>query len=123
MSAQQSPSVVVMDFVRVKEGRSAEALFFYQNNWKLYRDEALRQGFITGYRIVETKTDSLAGFNLVLITEYADSLQQTNSEKNFEGILKQLRPNGPVFLNELKPADFRENFYYRVGKEITSSKR
>lgn len=110
-----------MDFVRVKEGRFAEAHFYYQNNWKLYRDEALRKGYIAGYRIVETAADSIAQFHLILITDYADSLQYGNSEKNFEGILKALRPNGPLLLNNLQPADFRQNLFYRVGNQVVAS--
>lgn len=119
--AQQNQPVVLMDFVRVKEGRFAEALFYYQNNWKIYRDEALRKGYITGYRILETTADSAANFHLVLITEYADSVQYSNSEKNFEGILKALRPNGSLLLNNLQPADFRQNLFYRAGKQIIAS--
>jgi hypothetical protein len=120
-AAQKPQPVVVMDFVRVKEARFAEALFFYENNWKLYRDEALRQGFITGYRVLQTKPDSAANFDLVLLTEYADSLQYNNSEKNFEGIIKHLRPNGPKLLNDMKPADFRQNLFFKAGNEIFAS--
>lgn len=113
--------MLIMDFVQVKDNHVAEAIYYYEQNWKLYREAALQKGFITGYRIVQTQPDSLAPFDLVLITEYADSIQYSQSEKNFEGIIRALRPNGPVLLNELKPAAFRRNLFFKAASQLTGS--
>lgn len=116
-------TVMVMDFVKIKEGKSKEALFFYENNWKLYREEALKKKYITAYQIVKTPADSLANFDLILITEYASRADHQNSEKNFEPILKQLRPNGPKMLNNLKPDDFRQNVFVKIAELWISSEK
>lgn len=116
-------TVLVMDFVKVKEGRQAEALFFYENNWKMYRDIALEKGFITAYRLEKTMADSSASFDLVLITEYADSSMYRKSEENFRDILSSTRPNGPLLLNELKPADFRQNVFVKVTETLYSNNK
>jgi hypothetical protein len=116
--AQKNKEVILMDFVKILPGKKAEAMFFYENNWKLYRDEALKRGVIRSYEIVESKADTLDNFNLVLITVYTDSVQHSRSEANFEPILRSLRPNGPVLLNELKPSDFRKNVFFKVLKPL-----
>ncbi len=116
-----SQTVTVMDFVQVKEDRRAEAIYFYENNWKLYRDIAVKKGYILSYRLELATADSAAAFDLVLITEYKDSLQYINSESNFRGILNSARPNGPLLLNHLQPADFRNNLFVKVTKNLFRS--
>lgn len=113
-------TVLVMDFVKVKNNRQAETMFFYENNWKLYRDIALQKGFITSYRLEKTTADSAAAFDLILITEYRDSSMYHKSEENFRDILATTRPNGPLLLNELKPADFRQNVFVKVTETLYS---
>ena len=114
-------TITVMDFVQVKEGRRAEAVFFYENNWKLYRDIAIKKGFILSYRLEEVVEDSTGTFNLVLITEYRDSVFYQNSEANFREILASARPNGPLLLNHLQPADFRKNLFVKVTRNLFRS--
>jgi hypothetical protein len=46
LPAQSQKSVFIMDFVKIKDNKRAEALFFYENNWKVYRDIALEEGYI-----------------------------------------------------------------------------
>lgn len=118
--ASHAQTVLVMDFVKIRNGKEAEALFFYENNWKLYRDIALEKGFITAYRLEKTTADSSASFDLVLITEYADSSMYRKSEDNFRAILSTSRPNGPLLLNELQPADFRQNVFVKVTETLYS---
>jgi hypothetical protein len=117
-SLSQSRTVSQIDFVRIKDARQAEALYFYENNWKVYREAALKKGYIRSYNLLTTKADSLANFDLMLVTEYADSAQFKSSEAHFQQIIKELRPGGPKLLNELKPADFRINLYSKVANSL-----
>ncbi len=113
---------VVADFVKIKEGRRDEAIFFYENNWKIYREEAKRRGVIDSYEFIDARSEKSPHFDLILITRYRGEGQYKNSEKNFEPILKQFRPNGPVLKNALKPADFRESVFLYDGKSLFSSR-
>lgn len=123
-AAQSNSTVTVMDFVKIKDGKTAEALFFYENNWKIYRDLAVKKKIIQSYELVKAQPDSLNNFDLILITVYKDSVQFIKSEENFRSILTALRPNGPVLLNSLKPADFRQNVFVKIVKPLyTSSKK
>jgi hypothetical protein len=102
-------SISVIDFIRIKDNKKAEALYFYRNNWKVYRDTALKQGYISSYKMYEVIPDSLHYYDLILVTGYADSIQFKNSEARFNKIIKGMRPDGPRLMNDLKPVDFREN--------------
>jgi hypothetical protein len=119
--AQQSKPVTLMDFVKIKDGKKAETIYFYENNWKLYRDIALKRNIIQSYQLVEVASDTLNNFDLILITTYKDSAQFLKSEENFAPILKEARPNGPALLNGLKPADFRQNVFFKVTQPVFSS--
>lgn len=114
----QTSSVTLMDFVKIRNGKTAEALYFYENNWKPYRDLAIKKKVIQSYELVKANPDSLNNFDLILITTYKDSTQYAKSEENFRSILTQLRPNGPLLLNELKPTEFRQNVFVKVVTQI-----
>lgn len=97
----QKGEVVWMDFVTIKGNHEKEALYFYENNWKRYRDSALKAGVIKSYRIVKIAADS-AGSRLVLFTTFHSLADYNRREAIFQPIMKSLRPAGPVFLNGLK---------------------
>lgn len=119
--AQGSKQVTLMDFVKIKDGKKAEAMFFYENNWKIYREIALKKRIIHSYEIVEAAPDSLNNFDLILITTYKDSVHYLKSEENFRPILEAARPNGPLLLNDVKPADFRQNVFFKRTSPVFSS--
>ena len=112
---------VTMDFVKIKEGRRDETMFFYEKNWKLYRENALKRGIIHSYELLESVPVTTAPFDLILMTRYKSEEQHKSSEKNFEPILKELRPNGPELKNALKPDEFRQRVFVYEGKALASS--
>ena len=99
-----------MDFVKIKNEHRREALYFYEHNWRTYRDIALQKGYFKSYQFLTTP-DSPAGFDILHITEYTASLQLKNSEQRFQEIIKIISPDGPYLLNDLKPIDFRQILY------------
>jgi hypothetical protein len=121
VSYGQVHSISVADFVKIKNDKKKEALYFYENNWKVYRDSALKHKYIASYKLFTAKPDSVADFDIILITEYADSTQLKYSEDRFQKIIKQLRPNGPKLLNEFKPNDFRQNVFSKQAETILQS--
>ena len=111
---------IIADFVKILGGHRTEALYFYENNWKIYRDEAMKRGVIESYELIEASSDTNSDFDLILITRYRGEDQFKNSEKNFEPILKELRPTGPMLKNTLKPEQFRRNLFYYSGRAVFS---
>lgn len=98
---------VYMDIVKVKNNNFDEAVYYFEQNWKAYREVAIKQGIISSYRMYLNKKDS-SDRHIVLITEYADSTTFKNSRENFRPILKSVRPNGPILLNQKQPNEFVE---------------
>lgn len=111
--AQRRLEIYTVDLVKVKDEKVNEACYFYENNWKIYRDTAIKRGFIKSYTILKTKADSAGELNLLLVTEFADSLQYQLSEKRFQELIQSIRPNGPMLLNHLRPDDFRKILFMK----------
>ena len=96
--------VATVDKVSIKNGRSEESAYFYENNWRVYREKALASGYISGFRLMEG-ADDVGVPTLLLITEYADEAQYEAREENFAKVMPS---NGkPALLNLLIPKDFR----------------
>lgn len=119
MQAQQShPSIWMVDFTKIKGGHRTELLYYLEQNWKLYRDSALARGYISGYRLLETTPDSIGDFDFILLMEFPDSAAFHQVEANFQPLMKKLRPSGPVLMNSIKAADFREIKISKNAKTI-----
>src|SRR5688572_6879943 len=100
----QKNAYVALDIIKVKNGLWNEALYFFENNWKVYREDAIKQGIISSYQMLVNKADSVTN-NIILMTQYPDSLSYQKSEENFRPIMKKIRPTGPIYLNEKRRND------------------
>ncbi len=119
-----SDPIRIMDFVKIKPGKEQEALFFYENNWKIYREKALAKGYISHYELTRVKASEAVNFDLILMTEFPDATALEKVEDNFQPLMKVLRPNGPVFFNELRQKDFIESrFAVDEGKVLICPER
>ncbi|MDX2279785.1 MAG: hypothetical protein NW218_09365 [Saprospiraceae bacterium] len=112
-SGQDKDAIATIDFVKIENGKFAEALFFYEHNWKVYRDVALERGYIKGYSVLSVNNDATSNYNLMLITEYEDSSQYNQNEKRFQQIIQTIRPDGPKLLNDLSPDEFRKKVLFQ----------
>lgn len=121
--AQNKASITVIDFVKIKNGLQKEALFYYENNWKMHRDTMLAKGLIKSYKLLVSTSDTTK-FHLILSTEYADSTQFNESEPRWNLVIKANRPNGAALLNDKKPSDFREIVYsYQFSTPFSSNEK
>jgi hypothetical protein len=103
-----SQGYTTIDVVKIDQKYYKEAMYFYNENWTAFRKEALKQRFISGYKMVKTPADSTQHYQLILITEYADSLTYNRKEENFSPIMKKISPNGPKMLNDIPRSRFLE---------------
>lgn len=113
--AQSSRSIILMDVVEVPVARRVEAIYYFENNWKLFREVAMEKGLIKSYRLMEVNHENSDHLELILTTEFSNETQLELVEENFEPIMKAARPNGPVLLNEIKPGEFRKLVSSRKG--------
>jgi hypothetical protein len=111
---QKSSEYVTVDIVKAKEEFSKEAMFFYEKNWKTFREEAYKLKHITGFELIKGNVDSTGWFTITLITVYKDSLSFAKAEANFAPIMKRISPNGPQMLNNIQRNQFLK---YITGAE------
>lgn len=120
-NAQKTP-FVALDIIKVKNGLWKEAIYFFENNWKVYREDAIKQGIISSYQMLVNRADSVSN-NIILITQYPDSLAYVKSEESFRPILKKLRPDGPIYMNQKQRKDFMETVVFNSYKLWIDDKR
>lgn len=121
--AQPAPkSVWVVDFVKTKPGQLTNVLTYYQQNWAKARQYALKEGYIASYNLLVTPADSVAGFDLMLLTEYPDSTAYKQSEAHFQQIFKVHFPNGFVPVNGLSSKDIREIRFSKTFQNYPSTR-
>jgi len=99
--------VVSVDFVRILNGNTEEAVYYYENNWKQYRIAAVEKGIISSYRLL-VKMGEEEQTDIILITAYATQEQYENREENFAPLMRAIRKDGPALLNDKLPGEFRE---------------
>jgi hypothetical protein len=109
--AQQDERISTVDFVQIVDGNRAEAMFYYEHNWKVLRKMALEKQYIASYEIMETPYSEEAPFHLMLITTYSNQAQYELREAHFQELIKA---KGKLeLLNDKKPPAFRKNLYHK----------
>jgi len=104
--------ISTIDFVQVLNNNKAEALYYYENNWKTLRIEALQKEYILSYQFLETPTAVDSPFNFMLITTYGNQEQYNKREEHFGKLIK--KRGALKLMNAKKPSEFRKVIF---GKE------
>ncbi len=109
------------DFATVRPNQRGAAIYFWEKNWKYFRDTALAKGYIKAYRLLEAEPDSSGNFNFILMTAYADSTAYAQAESNFEPIMKRLRPTGPLMPAQTKRSDIFQKVIWKDATTVFSA--
>ncbi|NNC70884.1 MAG: hypothetical protein HKN90_08700, partial [Flavobacteriaceae bacterium] len=67
-SLDLSERISTIDFVEIIDANIEEALYYYQNNWKVLRQGALVKDYILSYQLLKTPLTDDNKFELLLIT-------------------------------------------------------
>lgn len=114
--AQEGPKISTIDFVQILNDNKAEAVFYYENNWKALRDNALSKGFIHSYQLLETPIGEGEPFELILITTYKNQLEYERAEERFDVLISE---KGALrLMNEKKPGEFRKVLFNRLATQL-----
>ncbi|MEL6306261.1 MAG: hypothetical protein AAGL29_07320 [Bacteroidota bacterium] len=106
---QQSEAITTIDFVQILNGNSAEAVYYFQNNWKALRETAIEKDYIQSFQVMETPFSEDAPFDMMLITTYASKEQYELREVHFGKLIKEM--GGLKLMNEKKPNAFRKTIF------------
>jgi hypothetical protein len=104
--AQQNQKISTLEFVEILNGKRAEALYYYQNNWVKLREKAVEKGYIDSYELLETEPEPENPVSLILITTYVGEDQFEKREDHFSELIKE--KGGLDLLNDKNPGDFRK---------------
>ncbi|WP_445716919.1 hypothetical protein [Flavobacterium sp.] len=104
------------EFVKINNDYKNETIYYYEYNWKIFREKALKQKHITSYELVVNEKNVNPNFDIILITTFKDSLALSKAEEVFQKIIKETRPNGPILLNDIKPKEFKTNIFVYTFK-------
>ena len=106
---QQDQSISSMDFVEIVNDNQEEALFYYQNNWKILRQMAIKKNYISSFKLLKDMGQDKNSFSLILVTTYANREQFEKREEHFQELIKE--KGGLELLNEKKPGEFRKTVF------------
>lgn len=110
---QSDERISTIDFVQVLNGSKAEAIYYYQNNWKIMREWAVDRKLIHSYELLETEPTEESPYTLILITTYSNTEQYAQREDNFAKLIEE--KGSLKLLNDKKPGDFRKIINYNEG--------
>lgn len=117
VSDESEASTCTIDFVKVLNNRKEETLFYYDNNWKKLREEAIRKGYIRSFHLLINES-SEEDYDIMLLTEYGTPEQYDLKEEHFSELIDARQSGGRKLLNEYQPADFR-----KIVKDMTVKSR
>lgn len=103
---QTQKAVGHFDIVTAKVDYEKEVKFYYEQNWLLFRKQALIQKAISAYKLMYTEPDSTNTFSIILYTEFENQAAFDKVEEAFTPIMKWLRPDGPKMLNRITRNEF-----------------
>lgn len=107
--SQKSENISTVDFVQILNNNEAEAIFYFENNWKILRKMAIEKGYIKSFEFLVTSFSKNAPFNFIFITTYKNKEQFLKREQNFQELIK-IKGNLKL-LNNKKPNDFRKTIF------------
>ena len=114
-SIVHAQSISTLEFVGVIDGHRNEAKFYFENNWKFLRIEAIKKGYIDSYELLISDSEDREIFDILLMTTYRDQKQYKNREKHFAEIMKENEERGLKLLNKLKPKEFRQSLFAKTA--------
>jgi len=103
--------ISTIDFVEIIDANIKEAVYYYNNNWKVLRQRALAKDYILSYQLLKTPLTDDNKIELLLITTYANQEQYDKREEHFEELIKD--KGGLKLLNDKKPNEFRKIAFFK----------
>ncbi|WP_305982552.1 hypothetical protein [Roseivirga thermotolerans] len=115
----KAQKISTLEIVEVLNKNQAEAEYYYRNNWKVLREQALKSNYIDSFEFMIAGPEDGKPGHIVLLTTYANREQYEKAEENFGKLIEAL--GGIKLLNDKKPADFRK-FIYSQSELVSESK-
>lgn len=110
---QQDDRISTIDFVQILDDNEDEAKFYFQNNWEILRNMAVKMGYIHSYQVLEVPLGEDEPFQLMFITTYLNEEQYELREDHFVELIEQ---KGALrLMNDKQPGEFRKSLFSKEG--------
>ena len=83
-------SVWEVGFIKVSANMTDEYIDNLKNNWKATHDEAMKQGLIVSYKILQGVASNPDDWDIMLMTEYKSLATMEGQEEKWEAISKKV---------------------------------
>ena len=83
-------SVWAMSFIRVFPGQDETYLNSLKSSWIAVHDEAVKQGLILSYKILEGNASTPEDWNLILMVEYKNLASMEGNDEKWEAIQNKI---------------------------------
>ena len=107
--SQTNEKITTFETVEILNNHEAEAIYYFQNNWKVLRTMAIEKGYIDSFQLLKTSYSDKTPFHLVLVTTYSSKAQYDQREKHFAELIEI--KGGLKLLNDKKPSEFRKSVF------------
>jgi hypothetical protein len=86
-------SVWTVSFIQVKNGQGVEYLNSLKSTWKAVQDEAIKQGLIVSYKILEGTASNPDDWQIMLMVEYKNLASMEGNDDKWDAIQKKVVGN------------------------------
>ena len=83
-------SVWNVQFIRTNAGMGVEYLNSLKTTWKATQDEALKQGLILSYKILDGQAANPQDFDIILLTEFKNLASMEGMDDKWDAISKKV---------------------------------
>ena len=107
--SQTNEKLTTIETVEILNNNKAEAIYYFQNNWKVLRVMAVEKGYIDSFQLLQTPYSEETPFHIVLVTTYTSKAQYDKREEHFSELIKA--KGGLKLLNDKQPSEFRTSVF------------
>jgi len=83
-------SAWTVSFVQIKNGQGIDYLNSLKTTWKAVQDEAVKQGLIVSYKILEGEASNPDDWHILLMVEYKNLAGMEGNEDKWDAIQKKV---------------------------------
>lgn len=108
-------SAWTVSFVQVKNGQGLDYLNSLKTTWKVVQDEAIKQGLIVSYKILEGNASNPDDWQIMLMVEYKNLASMEGNEDKWDAIQKKVVGNEE---DQKKLREIRVNMRTMYGTKL-----
>jgi hypothetical protein len=108
-------SAWAVSFIQVKNGMGRDYLNSLKTTWKAVQDEAIKQGLILSYKVLEGQASNPDDWQIMLMIEYKNLASMEGNEDKWDAIQAKLVGNEE---DQKKLRDLRVNMRTMYGTKL-----